>query len=325
MFAWRHVSTGLLCLAIAAVPLAADGPDTVTTVTIASVQFRVCEQRYGSLDVFGRTVERIVAHAVSEHNADIVVFPEYINVFLLAARYSDAVADSTTVSGALRRITSSIGGDTAVPAELLKSHADEVADQTLGLWKAIAQSYDVVIIPGTFFVTTSGPADRELRNRLVVIDRDGSVVYKQDKVYLTPLESQELGLRPGSLRQAEPVELDDLTVGFTICRDTFFDTWHEPLQGSDLWIDLRANGEPYTAEVYERFRRTLPQRVRQSSAVAGVNATLTGEFLDMLWQGPSYVVDADGRRIAESRALVGTEITAVQLVRRDDSWQIRRP
>ena len=181
----------------------------------------------------------------------------------VAARYSDAIADSTTVSGALRRITASIGGDASAPAELLQSHADEVADQALGLWKHIAHSYDVVIVPGTFFVTTSGPADRELRNRLVVIDRDGTVVYKQDKVYLTPLESHELGLCPGSLRQAAPVELDDLTVGLTICRDTFFDTWHQPLQGSDLWIDLRANGEPYSAEVYQRFRRDDSWQIRR--------------------------------------------------------------
>jgi hypothetical protein len=86
----------------------------------------------------------------------------------------------------------------------------------------------------------------------------------------------------------------------TICRDSYFSEWDAQLGYSDLWIDLRANGEPYTRAVRTRFEGTLAERVAWTDASAGINASLTGTFLDLLWEGPSYAVDASGLRIAES-------------------------
>jgi hypothetical protein len=65
--------------------------------------------------------------------------------------------------------------------------------------------------------------------------------------------------------------------------------------------------------------------VRESGAVGGVDASLTGEFLDLVWAGPSYVVDGEGNRIAASERAVGTEITVVRLVRDHGSWSIDTP
>ncbi len=281
-------------------------------VTIATVQFRVTEETFASVETFRCAVEQIVDRAVSEYSADIVIFPEYLNVFLIASRFSRAVEQASTVDDALRRIT--VEQASADPHALMQSAADTVSGAAMEMWAEIAVAYGVTIVGGTFFVLEDQPDGLELRNRLVVFAEDGTVAYKQDKVYLTDVERFDLGIRPGNIDDAEPVELEGLSVGFTICRDSFFDTWHEPLEGSELWVDLRANGERFSDEVRQRFRRSLPQRVRQTDAIAGVNATLTGHFLDLVWEGRSYAVDESGVRIAESRELVGTEITVVKLV-----------
>ena len=310
----------LLCLAVVAVPVAGQEEETLT---VASVQFRVAVDTYLSFDAFARTVEQIVADAVLNRSADIVVFPEYLNVFLIAAEYAEVLRDASTVEEALQRITSGSGEDPDLMA-LIRDRAHASAEAALALWKELAKAYDVVIVPGTFFVLDEANGREEIRNRLVVVDHTGTVTYEQDKVYLTDEESADLGVEPGRVWDAAPVEIGGLAVGFTICRDTYFDDWDEVLEGAELWIDLRANGEPYTPEVERRFRRTLPERVRETDAIAGVNSTLTGEFLDFFFEGPSYAVDENGEQIAESSTPVGPEITTIELVRLDESWEVLR-
>ncbi len=306
-------------------------PDERAAVTVATVQFRVTEEAYSSVAAYRDTVEEIVERAVNDHSADIVVFPEYLNVFLVAARFPRVVESASTIEEALRLIAAEqVGRDPSGErgqytnlSALLSSAAEEASAQAIVLWKRLAATHEVTIVAGTFFVPADSPHERGLRNRLIVFDETGAVVYEQDKVYLTEEERRDLGIRPGNLDAAEPVELTGITVGFTICRDTFFDTWHDRLDGSELWIDLRANGEPFTPEVRRRFDRTLPDRVREGGAVAGVNATLTGSFLDLMWEGRSYSVDDSGARIAESRRVVGTEITTVEFVPCGESWRLR--
>ena len=311
---------------------AADVPDETVapaaghvdeTVTVASVQFRVAVETYLSIDAFARAVEAHVADAVENHSADIVVFPEYLNAFLIATEFAEVIRDAATVEEALQLIAAKVGEQPDLPA-LIRNRADASAAAAMEIWTEIAKAYDVSIVPGTFFVYDDADGREAVRNRLVVIDNTGSVTYEQDKVFLTEEEFFDLGLKPGRLQDAEPTEVAGLAIGFTICRDTYFDEWEEILDGSDLWIDLRANGEPYTHEVESRFGHTLPQRVRRTEAVAGVNSTLTGEFLDFHFEGPSYVVDENGDRIAASRTVTGPEITTIELVRRDESWEVRR-
>lgn len=290
------------------------------TVTIAAVQYRVSEERYASIDRFRASVERLVAEAVHELGAELVVFPEYINVFLIAARYPDAVAEAETLPEALAAVGD--GEPVALP-ELIGRSAPWIVHEASALWSELADEYDVTIVAGTLFA----PADRngrpELRNRLLIFEPGGRLRYTQDKVYLTTVEAVGLGLRAGAIEAAEPIVMNGLEIGFTICRDTYFPTWHGPLDGVDVWIDLRANGEPYSREVYERFLLTLPERVVQSGAVAGVNASLTGELLGFVWAGPSYAVDASGRRIAATERPVGTGLVAIELVSAGDTWRVR--
>lgn len=353
-----------LLLLLAVAPLRAAGVQE--RVTIATVQFEVAEELYTTEQRFAERIDELVAAAVREHGADVVVFPEYINVFLIAARYPEVVTESRTLEEALLRLADSGGAEprgaraeptpslqgagTIGPAELVQRHAVEITGQAHRLWREVADRWDVTVVAGTLFVHTArgedrpavgdrattadravgapggdaakGPRSGSLRNRALVVGPEGSVAYHQDKVYLTEFEREVLRLEAGSIHDAEPFTVGGLTVGLTICRDTFFATWNQRLDDVDVWIDLRGNGEPYSTEVRDRFMETLPERVVEAGAAAGVNASLTGELLGYVWAGPSYVVDASGRRVAASSSPVGTEITAVELVRTPAGWRL---
>ncbi len=318
------ILTILTGITLAVTAFAAHGEES--RVTVATVQFRVTEEVFTSIDAYRGAVEGVVASAVERHGADIVVLPEYLNVFLIASRFPEALEQASTIDEALhlaagRPATGRQRESGELPA-VLRSVAEETSRDAIALWQDLAATHEVTIVAGTFFVPSEAPHERGLRNRLIVFGPSGEIHYQQDKVYLTEEERRSMGIRPGALDDAETVELAGITVGFTICRDSFFDSWHEPLDGVELWIDLRANGEPFSRDVEERFRRALPPRVRAAEAAAGVNATLTGSFLDLVWEGRSYVVDESGARIAESKWLVGTEITTVHLVPDEDSWRL---
>ncbi|MFW5729000.1 MAG: nitrilase-related carbon-nitrogen hydrolase [Spirochaetota bacterium] len=280
---------------------------------IVSVQFEVTEERYASLEEFHRTLDGILRRATRDSSVDVVVFPEYINVPLLFAEYAGVIARSESLEEAVGQVVIRTEDVTSLP-ELVAQEAQEDTPAILSMWRSLARQYRVAVIPGTFFVLPeNGTEDGGVRNRTMVIDADGKILHRQDKVYLTPFEQDVLRLAPGSLDDAESVDLEGADVAITICRDSYFSTWEEPFEGVDVWVDLRANGEPYSNQVRRRFAGTLPERVRAVGADAGVNSSLTGEYLDMIWQGPSYAVDGAGRRIEESPSPVGTSLIRIEV------------
>ena len=311
----RLIVAALLVI-VAGAPFSARADEADGTFSVATVQFQVSPELYASPASFLHAVEPLVEEAVS-HDADLVVFPEYINVFLITARYPEVVEHADSVSEALAGLARR-AGVTDLPT-LFKANASWLSRQVRRIWGNLADEHDVTIVAGTTFTPDSFDADShsegelELYNSALVFDEDGELVHRHDKAYLTPEEERELGLADARPEDATLFEVDGVEVGITICRDSYFGSWHRPLAGLDLWIDLRANGEPYSQEVRERFLGTLPERVRESSAVAGVNASLTGSFWEMVWEGPSYVVDADGRRVAASPAVRGSRVLLVEL------------
>ena len=354
--AWRPTRrlatiTALLVLATGA-PLPGYATDPPQPVTVATVQFEVRRELYRSPDRFQRAVEPLVEEAAGR-GADLVVFPEYINVFLVASRYPGILEHADSVSGALAALASRAGHPDL--QALFSANAGWLSREVRRIWSSLAREHELTIVAGTTFEAAGGTpvprtaSDSETRrtrattpgsdspiadqaredgptlyNRALVFGEDGELVHVHEKAYLTPMEEDELGLTAGRARAATLFDVDGVEMGITICRDTYFESWHGPLRGLDLWIDLRANGEPYSREVYERFLGTLPERVRESSAVAGVNSSLTGTFWEMLWEGPSYVVDAGGRRVAQTPDVRGTRVLLMELTPNEleDSWRL---
>ncbi|NBF41625.1 MAG: hypothetical protein GVY14_14550 [Spirochaetes bacterium] len=288
---------------------------------VAAVQAEVVDETYLDSEKFESHVEKLVAEA-ERRGAELVVFPEYINVFLLFEPYAPIIRRASSMDEALRELLPLADGAPrvgAVPSgaapppaastetlqALLRRRAPSVERFVRRLWSGLAREYAVAIVAGTYFA----PAGEEsIHNRAIVFDEDGSLLYAQDKVFLTAFEADVLDLGEGDLEEAETFEIDGFEIGLTICRDSFFSDWEPELGGADLWLELRANGELYTEAVRRRFEGALPERVGATSAVAGVSASLTGSMLDLVWEGPSYAVDARGRRVGASGDVRGSSL-----------------
>jgi predicted amidohydrolase len=276
-------------------------------VTVVSVQFEVTEARYATLDTYRAAVSKVVRTASQDPRVDLVVFPEYINVPVLFSEYRSVLNESESIDGALELILGREASSASL-RELILHKAEELHPDLLEMWSGLAHEFGVSLLPGTFFVSHREGTSRQLRNRVVLFDESGERIYRQDKVFLTVFERDRLGMSPGTVDAAHPVSIEGLDVGVTVCRDSYFEEWDAAFRGVELWIDLRANGERYTPEVRERFSDTLPERVRSVGASAGINASLTGSYLDLLWEGPSYLVGASGNRTAETPDVVGTSL-----------------
>jgi predicted amidohydrolase len=169
----------------------------------------------------------------------------------------------------------------------------------------LARGHGVAILAGSYFAWTAGQEGARLTNRAVVFGADGRRLYQQDKVYLTPFEEELLGLSPGRISDGRPFSVAGARLGLTICRDTFFPAWEDRLEDSDLWIDIKANGTAFTQEERQRFERALPSRIRSGEVPYGLTVCLTGELLDLAWEGVSSLV----AKVAKTE--VATRQTAV--------------
>ena len=294
---------------------------------VAAVQAEVVEETYLDSEKFESHVEKLVAEA-ERRGAELVVFPEYVNVFLLFESYAPIITRASRMDEALRELSALAGGApaaaptggaaprAAAPTEtlqaLLRRHAPSVERIVRRMWSDLAREYGVAIVAGTYFAPVG---EERIHNRAIVFDEDGSLIYAQDKVFLTAFEADVLDLGEGDLQEAETFEIDGFEIGLTICRDSFFSDWEPELGGADLWLELRANGELYTEAVRRRFEGALPERVGATSAVAGVSASLTGSMLDLVWEGPSYAVDASGRRVGASGDVRGSSLLLTEVRR----------
>ena len=124
------------------------------------------------------------------------------------------------------------------------------------LFGGLARRHGVAIGAGTWFAPAQANGRAVLVDRAVIFDSSGAQLYTQDKVFLTPFEEGILGLRPGRLSDARPFLLKGRRLALTICRDTYSEEWDGRLAGAELWVDLKANGEPFTQAV----RGELPAR-----------------------------------------------------------------
>lgn len=277
-------------LAVIAFPAFSESP-----LQVVLVQYDVEADTYRSIDTFRQSLETVLDRAVHGLDADLVVFPEYINVFLLFREFSPCLEQYDTMNEAL----ACLGITAADISEVIEREAREIDPVLRRLWVSLSDRYDVAIVAGTAFVPA---APGVIHNRALVFGPDGELLYRQDKAFLTPFERDVLRLDPGSVATARPFVVDGREVALTICRDTFFDDWEQRLGDADLWLNIRANGQEYTQQVRARFTGALPERVAATDVNIGGTASLNGSFLDLVWQGPNYVVDGSGRRIAESSA-----------------------
>lgn len=313
----RVAAITMLFVLLAAVQVSGEDDDGV--LRVAAVQAEVAEEIYLDARAFEAHVERLVAES-ERRGAELVVFPEYINVFLLFEEHEPIIRRSSSMDEALGELASLVGGSPPEALDalqtVLRRRAPAVERTVRRMWSRLAREYGVAIVAGTYFAPVG---EEGIRNRALVFDEDGSLLHTQDKVFLTAFEDQLLDLEEGDLEAAGTFEIDGFEIGLTICRDSFFSEWEPELGDADLWLELRANGELYTEEVRRRFEGALSERVEATAVGAGVSASLTGSLLDLVWEGPSYVVDGNGGRVEASDDVRGTGVVVTEVRRSGES------
>jgi len=265
--------------------------DESTVLRVAAIQFKIEQSDLRSLAAFRSHVESLVIRSMV-FEPDLIVFPEYTSVFPALIPYHSLIQASQSAADGLSRINAR---DPLIDGFrdlfLLNSGlAERIMEEVFG---TLARRHGVAIIPGTYFAWSERDGEAALVNRLVVYDRSGQIIYRQDKVFLTPFEDGLLGISPGVLEQAEPFVLRGQRIGITICRDTFFSQWLRVLSGVDLWIDIKANGALYNEEERQRFLRAVPARITEGNIPYGMTVCLTGTLLDLFWEGVSSFVRKD--------------------------------
>ena len=282
----------LLVISILCIPLAGclSSPDREQPVTVAAVQFNIREQLFVREGMFHTEVERLVQLAAEEGNADLVVFPEYSSVFFSFQQFAPLFTGGASFEDGFAAVQDQGG---------LRLALVDVGDELDAFWGPLAGRYGVSIVAGTAFLSVpSGEGTYELRNRAFVYGSDGKRVYTQDKVFMTPFETDVLKLSPGAVEEAGRFQFGGKEIVLSICRDTFMDDWEHQFSGADLWLDLKANGDTYDQEQVENFRKALPERIAGTNVPYGITVCLTGSFLELFWEGESSIIKKEGEGFA---------------------------
>jgi predicted amidohydrolase len=276
-------------LAALAVRTAAAAPGELR---VAAVQLSITAADLASTAAYVEHIQRAVRRCLP-FAPDLILFPEYASAFLAVLPYGGWVGDAGTLDEALRRALEHepLARDLRDLFLLNSGLAERGLRELFG---GLARRYGVAIGAGSWFAAVPAGDRTVLVNRAVIFDQQGVELYSQDKVYLTSFEEELLGLRPGRLEAARPFVLKGRRVALTLCRDTFFREWEPRFRGAELWVDLQANGEPYTEEVRERFRRALPARLEGGNVPYGLSVCLTGGLFGLEWEGVSFLARQEG-------------------------------
>jgi len=291
-------------------------------VKAALVQYEVRAADYQSEAAFAERVGALTAEAAAR-GAKILVFPEYINVFLAALPLGRRLALTDTLPGALQLVQEYHRRPVGLREHLRlqSSSTREVMDR---VWGSLARRHNVWIIAGSAFVAetdkaASAPKKRpQLLNRAFVYAPSGQVAYTQDKVYLTPFEKNTIGLSPGDISEARVFEAAGLDIALTLCRDTFFDIWNSRMGEADVWVDLKANGVEFDQQSRQLFREAVPERIAETEVPYGFTVCLTGRYLELFWEGRSSVVvpadqGAGYKTIQKTEKPVGEEMLIIKI------------
>lgn len=270
---------------------------------VAAVQPHIEESFYLSFRVFEEKIlsliEPIIDPVLSgERPVDLVVFPEYLGVFLAVVPYMESIEGAADFVEAFGMIADERRIETL--RDLFIRESPSVADAMDRVFGSMARRLDAYVIGGSYFHWDS--SRRTLTNRAVVYDPSGRRLYEQDKVFLTDFENHIVRLDAGEITAARYFSVYGRRLTLTLCRDTYYREWEGLFSDADLWIDIKANGEVYDRGQEESFARALPARICAAGVPYGLTTCLTGSFLDLFWEGPTSLVAAVGsgryRRLA---------------------------
>ncbi|MDC7232039.1 MAG: hypothetical protein PQJ58_02315 [Spirochaetales bacterium] len=271
------------------------------------VQFEMSAGIVRSREAYALAMEEAMVAAMDGGRADLVIFPEYIGVFSALIPWYDILASGKP----FEEVWFAVSRETGLQSikDLFISRAADNDAFLNSLWGDLARRYNVYILSGTRFNTEGN----RLYNQAVVYSPDGEVFYRQNKYFLTDFETDIVGLNSGDIDETDGFDIKDHHINLTICRDTFLKEWEIIHHEGDLWIDIKANGVEYTEDQEALFTRALPARLIKTDVPYGITACLTGDFLDLLWEGESSIIYNDKGKVRY-----------IETSDEDDSFEIMR-
>ncbi|MDC7126231.1 MAG: hypothetical protein PQJ46_11740, partial [Spirochaetales bacterium] len=212
---------------------------------VIGIQFEVKPEIYITEQIFFKSVEKRIAEAEkSEAKPDLIIFPEYIGVFYQLIDYNNTIFRHNNFATALTDILTKNPEMTSLKDIFACSNK---VSSYLENWAELAKKYNTAIIAGSCFTKTQ---DGEIKNTTFVFNKEGKLIYKQNKVFLTDFEKSIIQLSPGNLSDCSFFNINDHKIAITICRDTYSTEWENKSNGAFLWIDIKANGE-----VFDNYQR----------------------------------------------------------------------
>ncbi len=307
MSGFRPAALAVLVALGGPAPQAAGAPGELR---VAAVQLCIAPADLASGPAYERRIADLVERCLPQA-PDLILFPEYASAFLALLPYGRHFRDAGSLEEALRRALAREPLARSL-RELFLLNSGLAGRRLRELYGGLARRYGVAVGAGSWFAAASREGCTVLVNRAVVFDQRGEELYRQDKVFLTPFEEQVLGLAPGSLEAARPFLVRGRRVALTLCRDTFFADWERVLGETELWVDLKANGQPFGAQEQAAFARALPARLRGSGVPYGLTLCLTGGLPGLVWEGQSTAVHlppgGGARLLARAASPTGEDI-----------------
>jgi predicted amidohydrolase len=243
-------------------------------IRVAAVQMKLGLVKDDHARIYAETIYRLTKEAV-EQGAQLVVFPEDSGVPLSGLIPGLEDLASSGLDSAVKEVS---GGETKVADvfRLLSPAVKRIYETT---FSTLARSFRVYIISGSAYLEDD---DGKMRNIGYFFDPDGSIIAKQRKLHLLPLETK-WGFEPG--RELEVLDTRLGRIAFPICMDaTYFETFRiARLRGADIVVIPAANNEEY---LFWRTMRGIWPRV-QESQVLGVSAHAVGNLIGIPFTGRS--------------------------------------
>lgn len=251
-------------------------------VRVGAVQWQM--RPMNSMDDLMQQVEYFV-DAVSDYQADVVLFPEFFNGPLMGK------------------------SNNQYPAEAVRDLAD-YTDEILKQMVNLAVSYNVNIIVGSM----PEYVDQELRNVSYLCRRDGTWD-RQDKIHITPDEHAYWGLKGGD--HVQVFDTDFGKIGILVCYDAEFPELSRILaeQGMQIlfvpfWTD--------TKNAYLRVRRCAQARAIENECYVVISGSVGNlprvENMDMQYAQAAVFTPSDFAFPHDAIAAEATPNTEMTLI-----------
>jgi NAD+ synthase/NAD+ synthase (glutamine-hydrolysing) len=195
------------------------------------------------------------------------------------------------------------------PQDLVERAAFRAANRR-ALERLAGEAGGIYAVVG-FVGESTAPAGRLATNSAALL-RDGRVLARRDKTLLPTYDvfDEHRHFRPAAENQ--PVSLDGLRVGLTICEDAWNDRrfWERPLYDSDpvehlaaagVQLLLNVSASPFSAGK-QQFRRDMLGASARRHNLPLIYVNLVGGNDQLIFDGRSVAFDRRGRIIAEGAA-----------------------